>query len=210
MSQTRIRAKMCGMTRSEDIAHAAKLGVDAIGLIFYPGSPRYVSFENAQQLLKNLPPLLGVVGVFVNPHRDFVQKIINELPIHLLQFHGDETQEFCTQFNTPFIKTFHPQHSAHIIQFAQDFDQASAFLFDTPSSTSRGGTGLTFDWHIIPRHLNKPYFLSGGLNESNIKAAINTCQPYAVDVSSGIEQSPGIKDHCKMSQFIKALWGNHE
>lgn len=198
---------MCGMTRSEDISHAINLGVNAIGLIFYPGSSRYVSFEKAKELLKNFPPLIDAVAVLVNPEQEFVQKIINELPIQLLQFHGDETPEFCAQFNRPFIKALHPKTALQIEQFAKEFYNSSALLFDTPSNKSRGGTGLTFDWHIIPKNLTKPYILSGGLNDGNVMMAIKACQPYAVDVCSGIEMSPGIKDHIKMSQFIKALWG---
>lgn len=198
---------MCGMTRVEDVVHAINLGVDAIGLVFYPKSIRYVTLEKAKKLLKNIPPFVDAVAVLVNPERAFVQQIINELPIQLLQFHGDESPEFCQQFATPFIKAMHPQTAGQIQQEMDEYFKAQAILLDTPSATNRGGTGLTFDWRIIPQDLPKPYILAGGLNEFNVLDAIKVCNPYAVDICSGIEALPGVKDHIKMSQFIKVLWG---
>lgn len=198
---------MCGMTRAEDVAHAINLGVDAIGLIFYPKSPRFITIEKAMVLLKNLPPFVDAVAVLVNPDEAFVQQIIKELPIKLLQFHGDESPEFCKQFNKPFIKASQPKTSGQIEHLIQEYFKASAILLDTPSEISRGGTGVPFDWQIIPQHLSKPIILAGGLNEFNILDAIKASKPYAVDVCSGIEAMPGVKDHVKMSQFIKVLWG---
>ena len=198
---------MCGMTRTEDVAHAISLGVDAFGLIFYPKSPRYVTIDKARELLKNLPPFVDAVAVLVNPDRTFVQQIIDELPIQLLQFHGDESPAFCQQFDKPFIKAIHPYTGEQIQQVMSEFSNAQALLLDTPSDSIRGGSGLSFDWKIIPRDLPKPYILAGGINESNILDAIKVSNPYAVDVCSGIESSPGVKDHLKMDQFIKALWG---
>lgn len=196
---------MCGMTRSNDIAHAISLGVDAIGLIFYPGSSRAITLDQGKALLKNLPPFVDAVAVLVNPDRTFVQQIIAELPIQLLQFHGDESLTFCQQFNKPYIKAVHPDSSEHIHQCVQDFASASALLLDTPSDRARGGTGLAFDWNIIPKNLTKPYILAGGLDEVNVQDAIKSCHPYAVDLCSGIEASPGIKDHEKMSRFMQKL-----
>jgi phosphoribosylanthranilate isomerase len=198
---------MCGMTRSEDVSYAINLGVDAIGLIFFSKSPRYVTIEKAGMLLKNIPPFVDVVAVMVNPEKTFVQQIINELPIQLLQFHGDESPEFCQQFEIPFIKAIQPIAAKHIQQKMDEFSKAQALLLDTPSESMRGGTGLSFDWKIIPRDLSKAFILAGGINESNVLDAIKSAKPYAVDVCSGIEVSPGVKDHQKMSQFIKALWG---
>lgn len=198
---------MCGMTRSEDIVHAINLGVDAIGLIFYSKSSRNISISHALKLIQDLPPFVDVVAVLVNPDADFVQQIVDELPIDLLQFHGDETPEFCKQFNKPFIKAMHPKTANQIKNVVQEFSSARAILLDSASSTSRGGTGLTFDWHIIPGNLSKPYILAGGLNEFNVIDAVKLCKPYAVDVCSGIEAVPGVKDHIKMSRFIKAIWG---
>lgn len=198
---------MCGMTRSEDIQCAIDLGVDAIGLIFYPKSARNVSLEKARIIVNNIPPFVDIVAVLVNPEQSFVQLIINEIPVQLLQFHGEESSEFCRQFNKPFIKAIHPKTAIQIQSAVDEFFDASAILLDTPSDKERGGTGLTFDWKIIPENLSKPYILAGGLNESNILEAIAMCHPYAVDVCSGIEASPGVKDHLKMSRFIKAIWG---
>ncbi|HAT8641129.1 TPA: phosphoribosylanthranilate isomerase [Legionella pneumophila] len=207
MNPSRIRVKMCGMTRSEDIQYAIDLGVDAIGLIFYPKSARNVSLEKARIIVNNIPPFVDIVAVLVNPEQSFVQLIINEIPVQLLQFHGEESSEFCRQFNKPFIKATHPKTAIQIQSAVDEFFDASAILLDTPSDKERGGTGLTFDWNIIPENLSKPYILAGGLNESNILEAITMCNPYAVDVCSGIEASPGVKDHLKMSRFIKAIWG---
>lgn len=198
---------MCGMTRSEDIEHAIRLGVDAVGLIFYPKSARNVSLEKARILVNNIPAFVDIVAVMVNPQQSFVQQIIDEIPVQLLQFHGEETSEFCGQFNKPFIKAIHPKTTMQIQQSIDEFIDARAILLDTPSDKEKGGTGLTFDWKIIPENLSKPYILAGGLNESNVLDAINLCRPYAVDVCSGIEALPGVKDHLKMSQFIKAIWG---
>ncbi len=198
---------MCGMTRAEDVAHAITLGVDAIGLIFYPKSPRNITIEKARVLLKNLPPFVDAVAVLVNPEETFVQQVIEELPIQLLQFHGDESPEFCQRFNKPFIKAMQPQTSEQVEQIMQEYSKAGAILLDTPSETNRGGTGVAFDWQIIPQNLPKPFILAGGLNEFNISDALKASKPYAVDVCSGIEAMPGVKDHIKMSQFIKVLWG---
>lgn len=206
----RTRVKICGMTRAEDVAHAINLGVDAIGLIFYPKSSRYITLEQAKGLLKNLPPFVDVVAVLVNPEKTLVQKIIDELPIHLLQFHGEESPAFCQQFNKPFIKAIQPHTPEQIKQAMTDYQNASAILLDTPSDTQKGGTGLTFDWQIIPLDLPKPYILAGGLNEFNVLNAIKKTRPYAIDVCSGVEDSPGIKNHLKMNQFIKVLGAYNE
>ncbi|WP_392537413.1 phosphoribosylanthranilate isomerase [Legionella sp. 227] len=205
MNLARVRVKMCGMTRREDIAHAINLGVDAIGLIFYSKSARCVSIEQAKLLLKDLPAFVNSVAVLVNPEQDFVHQILEELPIQLLQFHGDETVGFCQQFKKPYIKAIHSDSAEHIHQAAQNFVSARALLLDTPSETVRGGTGSVFDWNIIPQKVEKPYILAGGLDEFNVLEAIKSCHPYAVDLCSGIEMSPGIKDHGKMTRFMQKL-----
>ncbi len=214
MTIKRTRIKMCGMTRISDITHAISLGVDAIGLIFYEKSSRHVSVEQAKLLLLNhpfpspergLPAFVDIVAVFVNPEASFVKQVITELPIQLLQFHGDESPEFCEQFDIPYIKAIPAESPDAIIQAADQYTHAAAILLDTPSATSRGGTGLAFDWQIIPRQLSKPIILAGGLDASNVVSAITACSPYAVDVCSGIEASAGIKDHDKMSAFVNVL-----
>lgn len=202
----RIRIKMCGITREEDIAHAAALGVDAVGLVFAPKSPRFVSITQAKKLLKKLPLFVDVVAVLDNPSTLLVDEIISELPIVWLQFHGDESAEFCGQFKKPFIKAMRVDTAAAIYRYCEDYQQASAILLDTPSERARGGTGQTFDWGLIPNNLTKPFILAGGLNAANVSLAVHRCSPYGVDVSSGIETSLGIKDHDKMTQFVKAVW----
>lgn len=198
---------MCGMTQIEDVDYAIRLGVDAIGLIFYQKSSRFLTIEKARKLLKNIPPFVDVVAVMVNPERDTVQQIIDELPVTLLQFHGDESPGFCDEFGLPYIKAMHAKTTGQIQHLSNEFTRARAILLDTANETSRGGTGVAFDWRIIPETLSKPYILAGGLNEVNVQDAIKVCAPYAVDVCSGIEALPGVKDHQKMSRFIKVLWG---
>lgn len=199
---------MCGMTRAQDIAHACSLGVDAIGLIFYSKSARCVSIDKAQALAACLPPFVDLVAVLVNADVDFVQELIKRVPVQCLQFHGDESPHFCSQFNKPFIKAIHPETQAQIHTAENTFSTANALLFDTPSSSQKGGSGLCFDWSIIPNHTKKPFILAGGLNECNVAEAVSMTHPFAVDVCSGIETMPGVKDHSKMSAFIKALWGS--
>lgn len=205
MKQSRIRVKMCGMTRKEDINHAISLGVDAIGLIFYPKSPRCVSISQAQNLLENMPPFVQAVAVVANPEPNLVQQILASLPIQLIQFHGEEAVDFCQQFNKPFIKAIPAHSTEHIVQAAQEFSSAKALLLDTPSTTARGGTGLAFDWRMIPRELTKPLLLAGGINEFNLVQALRLEPVYALDLCSSIETSPGIKDHDKMSLFMHNL-----
>ena len=205
MNYLRTRIKMCGMTRIEDIAAAAALGVDAIGLILYEKSPRYVSVEKARHLLQNIPPFISVVVVVVNPDVAWLSQTISELPIQYVQFHGDESPTFCGQFGLPFIKAI-PAISGEIISNAmKEYSQASAILVDTPSTTIRGGTGVSFDWGMIPTQVNKPLILSGGLDVANVQKSIKQVSPYAVDVCSGIEASSGIKDRDKMTQFVKEI-----
>lgn len=195
---------MCGMTRIEDVHHAVSLGVDAIGMIFYPKSPRHISIAQAKKLTQDLPGFVDAVAVVVNPEKEFVEDIIAELPIQFIQFHGEESPEFCEQFAKPFIKVIQPMSTDHIQHSVKEYAAAQALLFDTPSN-QKGGTGQSFNWRLIPKNLSKPYFLAGGLNESNILQALQSCNPYAVDINSGVESLPGIKDPLKMSRFMQVL-----
>ncbi len=197
---------MCGMRRSADVQHAVALGVDAIGLIFYEGSSRYITVENAREMLREVPAFVGRVAVFVNPDSAFVFHVLEVLPIEFLQFHGDETRAFCEQFGRPYIKAIPATSSTHIVKASIEYQSASALLLDTPSTTQRGGSGKTFDWNNVPV-LDMPVILSGGLHPENIQEAVKRCSPYAVDVCSGIESSPGIKNFEKMNEFVEALWG---
>lgn len=198
---------MCGMTRKDDLAYAVSLGVHAVGVIFYENSPRCLSIEQARTLLAEVPPFVEVVAVLVNPAPKLVQEILTALPVGLLQFHGDESPEFCQSFGAPFIKTIAAQNSKHIEKEAANFPSAKGLLLDSASALGRGGTGVTFDWSIIPATLPKPYILAGGLNPENVLEAVQTVHPYAIDVCSGIEAAPGIKDHKKMKKLISSLWG---
>ncbi len=201
----RIRVKICGMTRRADIDMAIQLGVDAIGLIFYEKSPRYLSIEKARTLLVDLPPFVDVVGVFVNPSSDAVQTVIQDIPLNLLQFHGSETNEFCSQFGLPFLKAVLAESENKIAGCANLYKDAAAILLDTPHETQWGGTGEAFDWSRIPTSLPLPIVLAGGINLSNVSEALAVPSVYAIDVCSGLEQNPGIKDSEKMKQFMQLV-----
>ena len=206
----RVRIKMCGMTRAEDISYAVALGVDAIGVIFYDKSPRFVAVNDAKELLKDLPAFVDVVAVFVNPTVSDVSLVLSELPIASLQFHGEESPDFCGQFGRPYIKALPAVSAEYISKAIHTYSTAQAILLDTPADALRGGSGKTFDWGVIPRDLPKPLILAGGLSPENVRDAVNLCEPYAVDVCSGVEASQGIKDKEKMNRFVHVLWGNHE
>ena len=206
----RVRIKMCGMTRAEDISYAVSLGVDAIGVIFYDKSPRFVAVNDAKELLKDLPAFVDVVAVFVNPTVSDVSLVLSELPIASLQFHGEESPDFCGQFGRPYIKALPAVSAEYISKAIHTYSTAQAILLDTPADALRGGSGKTFDWGVIPRDLPKPLILAGGLSPENVLDAVNSCEPYAVDVCSGVEASQGIKDKEKMNRFVDVLWGNHE
>ncbi|MBA2710586.1 MAG: phosphoribosylanthranilate isomerase [Tatlockia sp.] len=197
---------MCGMTREEDIAYAAYLGVDAIGLIFAEKSSRLITLSHAEKLMSNLPPFLNVIAVLVNPSQDFVEEMLHKLPISFLQFHGNESEEFCNYFNKPYIKAVQIDSFNAVDNYVKCYQKASGLLLDTPSE-NHGGTGKTFNWEFIPKHVKKPLVLAGGLNAANVEAALKMCSPYAVDVCSGVESSPGVKDHKKMKEFVEAIWG---
>lgn len=200
-----IRVKMCGMTRKQDIYHAAAIGADAIGLIFYPKSPRAITLERAIELTQSLPVFLDVVAVFVNSDRIFIEKVIDAIKPHYLQFHGEESADFCTQFGKPYIKAIAADSKTAILNGIDAHYHAAAVLLDSPSKTVRGGSGIAFDWRIIPQNSSLPVILAGGLSPENIGNAVNQTKIHAVDVCSGIESTPGIKDHQKMDDFIKAL-----
>ena len=202
----RVRIKMCGLTQAIDLFVAAALGVDAIGLNFVTESPRFLSVAEAQKLVKQNLVFVDIVAVVVNPSVEKVQEILQKLPINYLQFHGEESPEFCRQFNKPYIKAIPVDSSATIDKYCEQYHDAAAMLLDKPSA-QRGGSGQTFAWQLIPSEHKKPFILAGGLNITNVKAAAENCLPYAVDVSTGIESAPGIKDHEKMRQFVDALWG---
>lgn len=205
MAGRRVRVKFCGMRSIDDVNNAVHLGADALGFIFYTKSSRSVNLEMAKCLFSVIPPLIAKVGVFVNPSKNEVNDILNELSLDYLQFHGDESADFCTQFNKPYIKAVAALSSIAIINIIDQHPDAGAILIDTPAATF-GGTGTVFDWQLIPKNLAKPIILAGGLHADNIRQAIAKVGPYAVDVCSGIEQCPGVKDLYKMTNFIDQVY----
>jgi phosphoribosylanthranilate isomerase len=204
------RIKMCGMRRQEDIDYAIELGVDAIGLIFYQDSKRALTITKARELLTDIPLFVATVAVVVNPTASEVEQIMQELPIQWLQFHGNEKAAFCNQFRLPYIKAIAANTVSEIKKAIDLYPDASALLLDTPACGSYGGTGMVFNWREIPKERPKPMILAGGLTSANVSQAIELVSPTWVDVCSGVEKSPGIKDHGKMLQFVKAVRGNDE
>lgn len=207
MSRTRV--KICGITRSADAIAAAALGADAIGLVFYPPSPRYVEIPTAQRIVAALPPFVSVVGLFVNPQALEVQNLLAALRIDVLQFHGAEVPAFCEQFAKPYIKAVPMGAGASVAEYAQTFSSAAALLLDSHGADKMGGTGKCFDWAHIPQHCAKPLILAGGLHAGNVAEAVRQVRPYAVDVSSGVESAKGIKDVARMREFLRGVYAGH-
>lgn len=200
----RTRIKICGITRSEDLSAAVAAGADAVGFVFYPLSPRYVRIETAARLARETPPFVTRVGLFVNADAGFVKEILATVAIDLLQFHGDEEAHYCEQFCRPYIKAARVKPGIDLLECARAYPTAQGLLLDAWSS-AYGGTGQTFDWSLIPPNLPLPLILSGGLNAENVREAVESVRPWAVDVSSGVEISKGIKDAAKIAAFIAAV-----
>jgi len=201
----RVRTKICGITRVEDALCAVQAGADAIGLVFYEPSPRNVSIETAQKICAVLPPFVTVVALFVDEQRNVIERICREVPISLLQFHGDEAESDCLGFSIPYIKAIKVRSESDVNVAETKFKSTLAILVDTYKKGVAGGTGELFDWSLLPQEHSKPLILAGGLTPQNINKAIRTVQPYAVDVSGGVELEKSIKDHEKISQFIKEV-----
>lgn len=199
------RIKICGITRGQDAVTAAELGAHAVGLMFYEDSPRFVSVDQANKVIGVLPPFVTRVGVFVNPVEQQVHSILGALRLDLLQFHGDETPQFCARFGIPYIKAVRVRKGMDLLQYASRYHDAKGLLLDAHSESAYGGTGEAFDWSLIPGNLPLPIILSGGLNAANVARAIRQVRPWAVDVSSGVESAKGIKDAAKIAAFIKEI-----
>ena len=203
-----VRVKICGITREEDALAVAGYGADAIGLVFYQKSPRCVDIEQAARLVAVLPPFVTVVGLFVNAEAAFVESVLKRVSLDLLQFHGDETPEYCEGFHKPYLKAIRVKAGVDLLQCASDFASAKGLLLDAHVEGVPGGTGMVFDWTLIPERLPLPVILSGGLDAANVAAAIATVKPYAVDVSSGVEAGEGantqkgVKDAAKIASFM--------
>jgi phosphoribosylanthranilate isomerase len=204
----RPRIKICGITREEDALLAAWLGADALGLVFYPASSRAVNAEQAAQLTQRWPAFVSRVGLFVNPSQHEVEQVLAQVHLDLLQFHGDESAEFCRSFGRPYIKALAVTAERDLAQDALEFSDAAALLLDTPSPLY-GGTGQCFDWSLlrpVAKYLSQPLILAGGLNSANVAQALELTRVYAVDVSSGVESAKGIKDSVKLKQFFKEVF----
>ena len=207
MNQLRTRIKFCGITRAEDAQAAAALGVDALGFIFVPGSPRCMTLDAAVAIRRRLPPLLSVVTLLRNPDSDEVWETIDAMQPHLLQFHGEETPEFCLQFGIMTMKAFRIENAVSLLPITAYF--TDAFLLDSHVKGELGGTGETFNWDLAveAKKFGKPIFLAGGLTLQNVADAVRRVAPLGVDVSSGVEKSRGIKDVKKMQDFVAAVRG---
>jgi phosphoribosylanthranilate isomerase len=202
-----MKVKICGLTSVSDGLAATAAGADLIGLMFYERSPRHVPFATAVAIARALPPHVVKVGVFVNPSADAVRRAIAECGVSLLQFHGDEPPEFCTQFGVMSLKAFRIRAAASLAALPRY--PTDAWLLDAFSPDARGGTGEKFNWDLAleAKKLGRPIFLAGGLTPENVAEAVRRVQPFAVDVSSGVEFAPGKKDPAKVRAFIAAAKG---
>lgn len=199
----RTRVKICGITRVEDALAAVRLGADAIGLVFYEASPRYVTLEQAQRITRALPPFVTAVGLFVDSLERQIRAAIESSGIQVLQFHGDEPAATYAAFDRPYIKAIRMVPGVDLYAQQEAYADAAGFLLDTYVPGTPGGSGETFDWQRIPGNLQKPVILAGGLSAQNVQQAISAVRPFAVDVSSGVEKTKGVKDIDKMAAFIE-------
>lgn len=201
----RTRVKICGITREEDAKAAVAAGCDAIGLVFYRPSPRYVSPQKAAQIVASLPPFISVVGLFVDAEPDEILQVMEQVRLDLLQFHGNESPEACERFDMPYMKAIRVKPDTNLLQYAEQFKHAQALLLDAFIEGVPGGTGQVFDWNIIPKTFPLPVVLAGGLCPENVVQAVRQVQPYAVDVSGGVELNKGIKDAAKIAAFMRGV-----
>lgn len=201
----RTRIKICGITRLQDALAAIELGVDALGFVFVPSSPRYITASEAKIILRQLPPFAQTVGLFMGQTREEVAAIIRETGLNLLQFHGDESVSFCEQFDMAYIKAIPMGGGVNPVEYAAQYRGASGFLLDSHAKGASGGSGDKFDWQAIPAGFEKPLILAGGLSVENVESAVKQVRPYAVDVSSGVESAKGIKSADKMKNFVQGV-----
>ncbi len=201
----RTRVKICGFTRAEDAVCAAQLGVDAIGLVFYPPSPRNIDIEQAIEIVNALPAFVSVVALFVDEQESRIREVLEWVPVDCLQFHGDEPAEACRLYGKRYMKAVRMQDGTDISGLARQYHDAAGLLLDAYHPGAKGGTGSRFDWNRIPERCALPIVLAGGLDESNARQAVQTVRPYALDVSSGVEAEKGVKDALKMAAFIREV-----
>lgn len=201
----RTRVKICGITSVEDALMVVAQGCDAIGLVFYAPSPRYVLPEQAAMIVAALPPFITAVGLFVDATQNEIQSVLATVDLDCLQFHGNETPEQCRVYGLQYMKAIRVQPDTNLLQYEIDFYDAKALLLDAYVEGLVGGTGQAFDWNLIPKTLVKPIVLAGGLTSDNVALAIKQTSPYAVDVSGGVEKAKGIKDAAKVAAFMKEI-----
>ncbi len=197
----RTRIKICGITRPGDARAAAEAGADAIGLVFYPRSPRFLSVERALEIRDTLPPFVQTVALFVNPDAAQVAQVIGRVRPAMLQFHGEESPQYCGEFGLPYIKACRVEPGVDLLEYLRPFSRAAAWLLDSHVE-EYGGIGESFDWSLVPSVRERPLVLSGGLTPGNVAKAIRRVRPWGVDVSSGVESAKGIKDAAKIAAFI--------
>jgi phosphoribosylanthranilate isomerase len=201
VTPVRTRIKICGMTRVEDVRAAAEAGADAVGLNFYPPSPRFLQLDQARELREAVPPFVSAVALFVNASREEIDRVIKHVRPAMLQFHGEETPEFCAQFGAPYLKVCRVKAGVDLLKYLRPFSSAAGWLLDSHVE-EYGGVGERFDWSLIPAQHGRPLILSGGLAPENVGEAVRRYRPWGVDVSSGVESAKGIKDAAKVAAFV--------
>lgn len=200
---TNTRVKICGITSLEDAEAAVAAGADALGFVFYEPSPRYITVDNARQICRQLGPFVTLVGLFVNAPAAAVRQVLDQVPLHLLQFHGDEDRDYCEQFGRPYMKALRMKPGLNVNDVIGAYPSAAGILLDAYRKGVPGGTGESFDWQRVPQQASRPIVLAGGLTPDNVSQAIAQTAPYGVDVSGGVEASPGKKDFEKVVAFIR-------
>lgn len=199
------RIKCCGMTRTGDALLAAQLGADAIGLVFTARSRRQVTLARAREIVAALPPFVTTVALFMDDEASLVRQVLDEVRPTLLQFHGNESDDWCAQFGRPFLKAIAMGEGAAALSRLREYPRAAGLLLDGHATGEAGGSGRTFDWSLLPRGLAQPLILAGGLHAGNVGDAVRATRPWAVDVASGVESAPGIKDPARLGAFIRAV-----
>ena len=203
----RVRIKICGLTRPEEVRCVSGLGVDAVGLNFYPPSPRFLSVPAARAVRARVPAFVTSVAVFVNPGAEEVRRVIGEVGVDMLQFHGTETARFCEDFGLPYLKAIAMREGVDLAAAVREYPSAAAWLLDVHDTEKWGGTGRTFDWSAVRGSFERPIVLAGGLTPENVEDAIRLVRPFAVDVCGGVESAGGVKDEAKLAAFMRRVEG---
>lgn len=200
--QSRTRIKICGVTRLDDALAIARLGADSIGLVFHAQSPRFIKLELARNIRHAMPPFVTITALFMNEDEGWINEVIAAVNPDCLQFHGEEDETVCTQWQKPYLKTVPMGSTIDVDAYAKRYLSAQGFLFDSNEAGRQGGSGDTFDWSKIPPSFDRPFILAGGLNPVNVSDAVSRMRPWGVDVSSGVEKSKGVKDIILVNQFF--------